>query len=228
MRNKGYTRPLSVLQIRSTIRAKYSRLSKKVMLEMLTPKRNLLVRFMYVFICFYISVMANSLITCLKPSPFVSAQLLCEIHIWKEVLGLTWEDIISRLRPRTVPSGYKFHSWIPGNTSCTYFCECSNIYLYLIIAVGKREEEVDKLRSILAQLEFTHTVREYERNGVPFRHHLHVPEVHPETGNVFYEREDPAHVLKVHLHLHTALFIHNNLYRGWPGVLVMEVQRTLI
>ncbi len=42
MITKGYTRPLSWLQIRSTIRAKYSRLSKKVMLEMLTPKRNLL------------------------------------------------------------------------------------------------------------------------------------------------------------------------------------------
>ena len=38
MRNRGYTRPLSVLQIRSTTRAKYSRLSKKAMLEMLTPK----------------------------------------------------------------------------------------------------------------------------------------------------------------------------------------------
>ena len=122
MRNKGYTRPLSVLQIRSTIRAKYSRLSKKVMLEMLTTKRNSLgqvhVRFSLINF-FYISVMANSLITCLKPSPFVSAQLLCEIHIWKEVLGLTWEDIISRLRPCTIPSGYKIHSWIPGNTSCT-------------------------------------------------------------------------------------------------------------
>ncbi len=38
MRATGYTRPLSVLSIRSTVRAKYGRLSEKTMLAMLTPK----------------------------------------------------------------------------------------------------------------------------------------------------------------------------------------------
>ena len=33
--------------------------------------------------------------------------------------------------------------------------------------------------------------------GVPFRSHLHVPEVHPLTGMMFCEREDEGHVLKV-------------------------------
>ena len=35
---KGYTRPLSVLQIRSDVRKKYSKLSSKRLLAMLTPK----------------------------------------------------------------------------------------------------------------------------------------------------------------------------------------------
>ena len=38
MRNKGYTRPISVFQIRSEVRAKYARLSESTMLAMLTPK----------------------------------------------------------------------------------------------------------------------------------------------------------------------------------------------
>ena len=53
------------------------------------------------------------------------------------------------------------------------------------------------LWSILAQLEFTHLVKQYDESGVPFRMHLHVPEVHPDTKTVFLEREDEGHVLKV-------------------------------
>lgn len=39
MRAKGYTRPLSVLQVRAVIRAKYARKSQRTMLAMLTPQR---------------------------------------------------------------------------------------------------------------------------------------------------------------------------------------------
>ena len=53
------------------------------------------------------------------------------------------------------------------------------------------------LRSILAQLEFSHIVKEYDESGIPFRSYLHVPEIHPDTNNVFLEREDEGHVLKV-------------------------------
>ena len=55
------------------------------------------------------------------------------------------------------------------------------------------------LQSILAQLEFTHLVKEYDESGVPIRTHLHVPEVHQDTKTVFLEREDEGHVLKVSL-----------------------------
>ena len=58
---------------------------------------------------------------------------------------------------------------------------------------------MEMLRSILAQLEFTYVVQRYDASGVPFRTHLHVPEFHPVSGSVFYEREDERHVLKVHM-----------------------------
>ena len=57
------------------------------------------------------------------------------------------------------------------------------------------------LRSILSQLEFSYTVRKYDTDGIPFCSHLHVPETHPVTGETFCEREDPAHVLKVHAYV---------------------------
>jgi len=53
------------------------------------------------------------------------------------------------------------------------------------------------MRSILAQFEFTYTLKCYEAKGVPFSTHLYVPEVHPETKTTFYEREDKAHLIKV-------------------------------
>ena len=53
------------------------------------------------------------------------------------------------------------------------------------------------IQSTLAQMEFTYLVRDYDKKGIPFRSHLHCPEVHPDTGTFFCEREDAAHVLKV-------------------------------
>lgn len=38
LRLQGDTRPLSIIQIRSDVRAKYSRLGYKTMINMLTPK----------------------------------------------------------------------------------------------------------------------------------------------------------------------------------------------
>ena len=59
------------------------------------------------------------------------------------------------------------------------------------------ETEVEMLRSISAQLEFTYTICHYDEGGVPFRTYLRVPEVHPDTGEVFMEREDEGYILKV-------------------------------
>lgn len=56
---------------------------------------------------------------------------------------------------------------------------------------------IDKLRSILAQLEYSYQVQHWHEQGVPFRTHMYVPEINALTGAPFHEREDDAHILKV-------------------------------
>ena len=48
-----------------------------------------------------------------KENCAVSQQLLLEILTWR-LEGSTDEDVIVRLRERTVPSGYRYHTWQPG------------------------------------------------------------------------------------------------------------------
>ena len=43
----------------------------------------------------------------------VPINVLQEIYSWK-VNGLTMDDIVQRLRVRTVPNGQVLHSWRPG------------------------------------------------------------------------------------------------------------------
>ena len=45
LRTKGYTRPLSVLQIRSNVRKKYSQIGFRALLSMLTPKCKMILCF---------------------------------------------------------------------------------------------------------------------------------------------------------------------------------------
>ena len=59
-------------------------------------------------------------------------------------------------------------------------------YFYLVI--GKTEERVDMLRSILAQMEYQYRVREWDQKGVPFRTYMYVPEIHHITQKPFLER----------------------------------------
>lgn len=64
--------------------------------------------------------------------------------------------------------------------------------------IGGDETEIIKMRSILAQAEYSYRVRYFhDVQGVPFRTNAYVPEIHPATGYVFCEREDEGHVLKV-------------------------------
>ena len=75
--------------------------------------------------------------------------------------------------------------------------------LCILFTIGKSEGLKEKLRSILAQLEFQYTIQQWVNKGVNFQQHLYVPEIHPETGDVFCEREDEAHVLKVQFPYYT-------------------------
>ena len=63
--------------------------------------------------------------------------------------------------------------------------------------LGEDETTVNKVRSILAHLEYTHQIRKWNDSGVPFRTYIYVPEVHPLLGTEFHEREDEGHVFKV-------------------------------
>jgi len=72
------------------------------------------------------------------------------------------------------------------------------MYMFeMVFTVADKDEmQVDKLRSILAQLEYKHQIDLWHSKGIPFKDHLYVPEVHPITGLQFYEQEDEAHILK--------------------------------
>lgn len=47
------------------------------------------------------------------PNPAVTPELLKEILEWKRH-GATINDVITRLRQRTVPTGYTIHMWQPS------------------------------------------------------------------------------------------------------------------
>ena len=113
LRTKGNTRPLSVLEIRSNIRLKYGRMGEKKMKKMLTPQRNhantcMLTR----FFCLFIGLVDGT-ITAVEHNPAVSQSLLKEVDGWKQE-DCSDMDVITRLRQRTVPQGYKFHNWVKG------------------------------------------------------------------------------------------------------------------
>ncbi len=115
MRNRGYTRPISVFCIRSKIRAKYARLAESTMLAMLTPKGISTISINnYTLHLLLFPVCASQLIVAEKPNSVVPPSLLCEVLLWRSVQSLSWDDILSRLRPRTVPSGYVYHAWKEG------------------------------------------------------------------------------------------------------------------
>lgn len=120
----------------------------------------------------------------------MSPELLAEIHKWYSE-GADQDDVVERLRLRTMPSGYKIHTWREVHYS--------RLWPPLIHScIGKDETKVEKLHSILAKLEYTHCVNLLNSKGVHFKNHLYVPEVHPITGVEFCEREYESHVFKVH------------------------------
>lgn len=126
-------------------------------------------------------------------NPAVPISYLHDIWMWMGE-GATMEEVIDRLRPCTVPPGYTCNTWSPGWSYClqvlTQSYSCSSL-------AGKDENTVDKLRSILAQLDFTYQICQLDSGGIPFRTHMHVPEIHPVTHMPFCEHEDETHVFKV-------------------------------
>ena len=67
-------------------------------------------------ICVISSGLTNGTFMAERPNPAVSSSLLQEIWNWKQK-GVSMTDIVSRLRTRTVPNGYPYHTWKPGKYS---------------------------------------------------------------------------------------------------------------
>jgi hypothetical protein len=60
-------------------------------------------------------VAASGSIKAVRENPAVPKQVLLEILLWKLERAME-VDVIARLRERTVPHSYKFHTWNPGIT----------------------------------------------------------------------------------------------------------------
>ncbi len=61
----------------------------------------------------FTTVMPDCTVVASEPNPAVGAALLKEILLWK-LEGCSNDDVITRLRQRTVPEGYTIHPWIAG------------------------------------------------------------------------------------------------------------------
>ena len=86
------------------------------MIAMLTPEGELPLLQLAISACTYIilnSCMYINTHTHTVVAGQVMAKKQLEILNWKKE-NLSWEDILSRLRPRTVPPGYTYHPWKQG------------------------------------------------------------------------------------------------------------------
>ena len=74
----------------------------------------------------------NGTLTPVLPNNAVSLQLLAEIQKWYSE-GANQDDVVERLRLRTVPPGYKIHNWIEGTYTAV---DCD--YCTLVVVHRKR------------------------------------------------------------------------------------------
>jgi len=87
--------------------------------------------------------------------------------------------------------------------------------LCVINYTGKDETLIEKLRSILAQLEYKYQIDQWHDKGVQFKDQLYVPEIHPITKVEFCEREDEGHVFKVKMRDWHVILI-SKIAENWP------------
>ena len=108
-RTKGFTRPLSVLRLRSDARKKFSNVSVSKMEQLLSPKGilNAQTSSKHAYLHFEPPALSDGSIPCVTPS------LLDEIASWKNA-GASLKDVVDRLRVRCVPSGYTPMPWSQG------------------------------------------------------------------------------------------------------------------
>jgi len=113
LRTKGNTRPLSIFQIRADARAKFARTGITKMINMITLKGMHKYEYSTCILYLHAYTDVGGCVTAVEPNPAVGSELLSEIKVWYEEHATT-DDVIERLRLRTVPSGYAIHSWTEG------------------------------------------------------------------------------------------------------------------
>ena len=106
LRSKGIKRPLSIFEIRAQVCRKYSRLSVKIMTDMLTPKgigpgSCVIMSWYYNYFMRYqydsIAELSGGLIQALHPNPAVSQDVLKEVYACLNTcLRCSMEDVIVR------------------------------------------------------------------------------------------------------------------------------------
>ena len=69
---------------------------------------------------FYLGRLPDGTVIAELDNEAVPQHVLSEICSWREQ-GISMEDILQRLRPRTVPPGYKFHTWKPGMYAMLFY-----------------------------------------------------------------------------------------------------------
>lgn len=77
---------------------------------------SLLTVFLVAYDHIHVIVLPSGEIVAKQMSSSVPQSVLKQIHRWS-LEKLSYKDIVSRLRCRTVPPGYTIHTWIPGELS---------------------------------------------------------------------------------------------------------------
>ena len=107
---KGYTRPLSVLQMKCMVHNKHSEMSVCRMFAMITPKRE--------FYCSWkiassivasIEQLPDGMITTEDNGQIVPQHAVHDINGWMRQ-NIEMKDTMKQLLPRILPSGYEYHT----------------------------------------------------------------------------------------------------------------------
>lgn len=115
LRARGYSRPVSILQVRADVRAKYAKIKHSVLKSMLSPLRKCVNKKNNRALSTHLihAELPDGTLVAEHPNCAVPGSLLKEIWEWHQS-GASHSDILSRLRVRTVPQGYTFSPWNPG------------------------------------------------------------------------------------------------------------------
>lgn len=89
-------------------------MSKQKMIKMLSLKSDLVCCLAKLIILIHIGTNDGKIVA-ETPNAAIDKGILLEIAQWKDQ-GIEWSDIICRLRPCTIPTGYTYCPWRPGGS----------------------------------------------------------------------------------------------------------------